>query len=67
MKYNIKPGHSFRDSDNSVKTSGVIELPDDVAATHGYTEADAVADTEAAPVQTSALAGGSIGADEQAS
>lgn len=35
MKYRILPGHSFRDSDNTVKTGGdTIELSEDVAKAH---------------------------------
>ena len=35
MKYRIKPGASFRDSDDSIKTGGqTIELSQDVAALH---------------------------------
>lgn len=35
MKYKIKPGHSFLDSDGTRKEGGaVIELSDDVAAAH---------------------------------
>jgi hypothetical protein len=35
MHYRIKPGYSFRDSDDSIKTGGeLIELSPDVAAQH---------------------------------
>lgn len=35
MKYRIKPGHSFRDSDNTIKTGGdQIELDDEAAKAH---------------------------------
>ena len=48
MKYIIQPGHSFVDSDGTVKTGGqVIELSDDVARTH----ADKVSAFDGAPAQ----------------
>lgn len=36
MKYRIKPGYSFRDSDNSVKSGGdIIDLDAAALAIHG--------------------------------
>jgi hypothetical protein len=53
MKFRIKPGASFRDSDDSIKTGGqTIELPPDMAAQH----ADKVEplDEEAAALEAAA-------------
>ena len=52
MKYRIKPGYSFRDSDNSVKTGGdVIELDAESLAIHG----DKVDPVDPAPLATQEL------------
>ncbi len=57
MHYRIKPGHSFRDSDDSIKTAGeLIELSPDVAAQHAdkveLADSEAVSVTGVDTVQT---------------
>jgi hypothetical protein len=53
MHYRIKPGYSFRDSDDSLKTGGeLIELSPDVAAQHADKVELAEPEAEVGTVQT---------------
>lgn len=58
-QYRIRPGYSFRDSDESVKTAGdTIELADDVAAANAE-KIEPLETTPSAPSDADAASGDS--------